>query len=175
MKSLSKVANVFLLATAFNTAFNIVGCEERPTPVQTETVDANIEMQIEAQIQRCHQLDQHGVKMMSDIFDKFRRDTNSRYEIAWDEEDAIYKAFIPLNAPKGGDWTIVETSSRSLNDAVKWQEATRDETSCALKRSLSFKEQFEKIQYYYKARSMPSYFDRAVASKTHEDRAFLLT
>ncbi len=162
MKSLSKLTNVFLLASALNMA----GCEEQRVPAETETLDAKIQMQIEARIQQCRQLDQHGVKMMSDIFDKFRRDTNSRYEITWDEEDEIYKAFIPLNAPKIGDWKIAEAFGQSLSDAVKWQEKTRSETSCALKRSLSFKEQFEKIRYYHKARSMPSYHDTTVASLT---------
>lgn len=160
MKLLSKLTNVFLLTSALN----MTGCGEQQVPVETEVVDQKIERQIEAKIRQCKELDQHGVKTMWDIFDRFRRDTHSQFDIVWNEEDETYKAFIPMNAPRGGDWNIVRASEQSFRDAVKWQDTTRNETSCPLNRATSFKEQFEKIRYYYKARSMPSYYDKVVAS-----------
>jgi hypothetical protein len=160
MKLFSKLTNVFLLTSALN----MTGCEDQRVPVQTEIIEPKIQAQIEAQIRQCNELDQHGVKMMWDIFNGFRRDTHSQFDIVWDEEDEIYKAFIPMNAPKGADWNIARASEQSFRDAVKWQDTTRHETSCALKKSLSFKEQFERTLYYYKASSIPSHHDNAVAS-----------
>ena len=160
MKLLTKLTTVFLLTSALN----MTGCDEQRVPVQTEIVEPKIQAQIESQIRQCNELDQHGVKMMWDIFNGFRSATHSQFDIVWSEEDETYKALIPVKTPKGTDWNAARTSEQSFRDAVKWQDAKRGETSCALKKSLSFKEQFEKTLYYYKARSMPSYYDRAVAS-----------
>lgn len=160
MKLLSKLTNVFLLTSALN----MTGCEEQRVPVQTEIIEPKIRAQIEAQIRQCNELDQHGVKMMWDIFNGFRRDTHSQFDIIWSEEDETYTAFIPVKAPKGADWNAARASEQAFRDAVKWQDATRGETSCALKKSQSFKEQFEKTLYHYKAHSIPSDSDTAVAS-----------